>query len=165
MQNKLVLAAGLAAMAKGVAAQGSSSTTVTTSTSVVVETSTSLLTSVSSSASFSASVLPESVSTSTTVDTSTSTAVVTGTTTVASSSQASVSTIYSYYNTTYPTVIYQDYIITVCPYPTTITYKGQEYTATETGQTITITNCPCEATSVSSPPSQAALGLEVPARE
>lgn len=151
MQSKLVLAAGLAAMAKGVAAQSSSTTTVTTSTSIVVETSTSLVTSVSGSA----SVLPESlsVSTSTAVSTSTSTAVVTGTTTVAPTFQSGVSTTYTYYNTTYPTVIYRDYIVTVCPYPTVITYKGQEYTATKTGQTITITNCPCEATSVSSFPS------------
>lgn len=57
--------------------------------------------------------------------------------------------VWQYYNTTVPTTVVVPQLTTVCGQATTMTYNGVQYTATA-GQTVTVTNCPCTVTTVSS---------------
>lgn len=62
---------------------------------------------------------------------------------------------YEYYYRADASVV--DSFTTVCPEPTVFAYKEKKYTATRSGETITIRDCPCTITSVgfvlSPPPS------------
>lgn len=66
------------------------------------------------------------------------------------------------------TVVVVDVLTTVCAKPTVITVNKVCYTATESGQTLTITNCPCTVTQYPGLPSPVApvivgTGARVPA--